>query len=96
MELDCKLCESILITKVDKLQEDMTDLKVIAATQTEILRTNTDSLIVHEKRTTASEERIKMLEDKELYKKAFVKGFLWVFSCSSVIAAIVSIYKLLS
>lgn len=55
--------------KLDKIQEDVTEIKVsLAEFKAEthvILKTNTDSLVEHVKRTTLAEQRISTLEDRD-------------------------------
>lgn len=51
--------------KLDKIQDDLTDIKVTLAENTLVLRANTDSLVEHVKRTALAEERISTLEDRD-------------------------------
>lgn len=51
--------------KLDKIQEDVTEIKVSLAETNIILKMNTESLVEHVKRTTLNEERISVLEDRD-------------------------------
>lgn len=48
--------------KIDKIQEDITEIKVDMAKISVTLEKNTDSLELHMKRTEASERRLNILE----------------------------------
>lgn len=60
--------------KLDKIAEDVHEIKIEQAKTNAILERNTESLIIHEKRTTASETRIAELEKLSV----FIRGAFWV------------------
>ena len=84
---------SIVLDKLDKMHEDITDLKVDSARHTEILAANTESLIIHEKRSTACENRIEQVEKELIKRKAFTKGFVFLLSGSTVVTIVTFFIK---
>jgi len=71
------------LEKLDDKMEMLIDLNhkqdITMATMAVVLEKNTESLILHEKRTTTSEKRQGVIEDTLTRHLSFLKGATWLF-----------------
>lgn len=91
-----------LETKLDKLIEDVTDLKIKQAQQDIIHQTNSTNLAEHMRRTELNERRIESMEEitKMLRLGGTIFGYLWKISisilgiCGTVLGVILALKEL--
>lgn len=97
--------ESLVINKLDKLdeklnkvQEDVTDLKIENIKQTINIETNTKDLTLHKEGVIQNRARIKWLEDRAkppTVKQFMKKAILYIGGIGTVGGAIITILKLI-
>ena len=68
--------------KIEQTLDNQTD---ILKDLKDILERNTETLETHERRSTASEKRLDILEKKDIKYKSFVRGAVWVLGSIAVI-----------
>ena len=79
--------------RVDKIQEDITDIKITLAVNTQLLSQQITQLSEHMRRTDANEELIKIALTPILFLQRTGKIMKWVFGLGAAAATMYAIFK---
>lgn len=77
--------EELIVDILEKVSDKVDKLSIEQARQSVMLENNTKTLNEHERRSTASEDRLALLEDDAKFARKFVKVCAGILTLATVI-----------